>query len=505
MKNKFSKILAASLSGAMVVSLAAACGNGGKDEGKAVSYVGIDVNPSVSLVLDKNDKVLSVLADNEDAQVLLYGENLVGMSADEAAKKIAALSVELGYLNENNRGVNITVEGKADAEKLSSAVEGSFEAAAEGLDLRFTSEGTFSLNRELNAVKAEYSSDAAIQGLTLGKFKLIVEAQSVDGTLTFTAAADMDVSELLNLISQKAETIEPYATAAYTAAKNIAYRAYYNTKSAVLDSLWAAPYTKDALASLVPGYERKYDVNYGAVYGVYTNSARALNTALDVAEKAADIAEKTQVSDDTLNAIASAMGMSDTEKAAFIAEITKNGKTVAALDKYFDAYFKNLTADELAAAKQKMNEVMEKVQAEAEKIDAAIAEEYKAALDKFLTDSAAAISALIPEQIKETVGAYLDELNTLLSEIKSAAEGKEPKAAAYSALKVLETRAEKILGTMRTDLTEEDLKAVEEAIAKVDETLTAAEKKFTEALEKAEQEAKDYLASLKASRTQPAA
>ena len=501
MKNKLSKILAASLSGAMVVSLAAACGNGGKDEGKAVSYVGIDVNPSVSLVLDKNDKVLSVLADNEDAQVLLYGENLVGMSADEAAKKIAALSVELGYLNENNRGVNITVEGKADAEKLSSAVEGSFEAAAEGLDLRFTSEGTFSLNRELNAVKAEYSSDAAIQGLTVGKFKLIVEAQRVEGTLTFTAAADMDVSELLNLISQKAETIEPYATAAYTAAKNIAYRAYYNTKSAVLDSLWAAPYTKDALASLVPGYERKYDVNYGAVYGVYTNSARALNTALDVAEKAADIAEKTQVSDDTLSAIASAMGMSDTEKAAFIAEITENGKTVAALDKYFDAYFKNLTADELAAAKQKMNEVMEK----AEKIDAAIAEEYKAALDKFLTDSAAAISALIPEQIKETVGAYLDELNTLLSEIKSAAEGKEPKAAAYSALKALETRAEKILGTMRTDLTEEDLKAVEEAIAKVDETLTAAEKKFTEALEKAEQEAKDYLASLKASRTQPAA
>ena len=132
MKNKLSKILAASLSGAMVVSLAAACGNGGKDEGKAVSYVGIDVNPSVSLVLDKNDKVLSVLADNEDAQVLLYGENLVGMSADEAAKKIAELSVELGYLNENNRGVNITVEGKADAEKLSSAVEGSFEAAAEG-------------------------------------------------------------------------------------------------------------------------------------------------------------------------------------------------------------------------------------------------------------------------------------------------------------------------------------------------------------------------------------
>ncbi|MFQ7078170.1 MAG: hypothetical protein ACLRSW_09680 [Christensenellaceae bacterium] len=71
MKNKLSKILVASLSGAMVYPTQPAKRQG---RGKAVSYVGIDVNPSVSLVLDKNDKVLSVLADNEDAQVFSRGK-----------------------------------------------------------------------------------------------------------------------------------------------------------------------------------------------------------------------------------------------------------------------------------------------------------------------------------------------------------------------------------------------------------------------------------------------
>ena len=33
------------------------------------------------------------------------------MTAEEAAEKIASLSVELGYLNDENKGVSITVEG----------------------------------------------------------------------------------------------------------------------------------------------------------------------------------------------------------------------------------------------------------------------------------------------------------------------------------------------------------------------------------------------------------
>ena len=228
MKNKALKFLAAGTAVAMIFSFAA-CGDTQK-QAEAVSYVGIDVNPSVTLVLDKNDKVLSVLADNEDAQVLLLETDLTGMNAKDAAKKIAQLSVELGYLNQDNHGVNISIEGKADKDELTGDIEAAFNAEADGLGLTFSTEGLFSVNRRFESLKAEYKGNAAIENLTLGEFRLILEAKSVDDTLTFEAAAELDLSELLALINQKAEEIEPYATAAYIAAKESATRTYEAAK-----------------------------------------------------------------------------------------------------------------------------------------------------------------------------------------------------------------------------------------------------------------------------------
>lgn len=500
MKKKFALLMAAGLSGAMMLSLATACG----DKGKAAYYVGIDVNPSLSLVLDKNDTVICAIANNEDAQVLLYDENLEGMSAEEAAQRIAELSFELGYLNEDNHGVNITIEGKSEraAEKLENKIQKSFVASAgEGFALTFTSQGTFSANRELEALKAEYSANASIQELTLGKFELIVEAQRADNTLSVEVAAEMDVSELVNRLADAAETIEPYATAAYDAAKTAAARIYYDTKSQLLDSIWLAPYNADAVASLIPGYTRKYSINYGLVYNVYTASARTLNAALDVAEAAERKAEQTAVSDATLNAVADTLRLTDDEREAFFAEVAQNGKTVAVLDEYLNRYFKNMTEEELAAAKAEWNELMQEVQKEADRIDALIADEYKAALNKLAIDTKAIVSDLIPDRVKDTVGEYLTELETLIQEIESAVDGKEPKPATYATLEVFENRADEILGKMRTDLTEEDLQSVENAQAAIDKLLSAAEERFKTAIANAEQLAKDHLEALKAART----
>ena len=421
------KYVAAGLSGVLFISLCAGCAaKESKDEG-AVSYVGIDVNPSVSLVLDKDNKVVSVIAENEDAQVLLYGEaSLVGMSAEDAAKKIAELSVRLGYLGEDNHGVNITVEGKANAEKLTDGIEAAFTASAEGLELNFSSEGTFSINRELKAVNAEYNLN-----LSVGKFKLILEAQAADKTLTVDAAADMDVSELLDIVASAAETMEPYATEAYNTAKTAA---------------------------------------------------------------------ETPVSDTTLDAIAAALDMTEEEKAAFIADVAAGGKTVAALDKYFDVYFKNMTADERKAAEEKMNEVTAKVQAEADKIDAAIAQEYKGALNRLCKD----LTALIPDSILGTANVYLTEFKALVNDVQKAADGKEPMAAAYAAKEAIAARSEKVMEAMKADLTQEEVDGVNAATEKLQDTLSSIEKTYNDALAKAEQTAKEYLASLKEERTKTA-
>ena len=99
MKQNVKRMIALALGGVLTAGLGAglvACKP--TEEAKAESLVSIDVNPSVSLLLDGENKVLSVIAENEDAQVLLYNENFVGLTAEQAAQKIADLagSEEIG-------------------------------------------------------------------------------------------------------------------------------------------------------------------------------------------------------------------------------------------------------------------------------------------------------------------------------------------------------------------------------------------------------------------------
>ena len=190
--------------------------------------------------------------------------------------------------------------------------------------------------------------------------------------------------------------------------------------------------------------------------------------------------------------------MSEEEKAAFIKQITDNGKTVAALDNYLDIYFKNMTKEERAAIAQKIAEITAAVQAEADKIDAAIAEEYKAAFNRLCLD----IVNLIPESIRNTADTYFKEFNTLVDSLKAATDGKEPLPAAHAAQEALEANAARVLITMKNDLTKEEVQTVEEAIQKLNDKLAEAEKQWKDAIAKAEEEAKAYLESLKTARTE---
>jgi hypothetical protein len=167
MKQNVKKMISLALSGVLMAGLGAglvACKPA--EEAKAESLVSIDVNPSVSLLLDGENKVLSVVAENEDAQVLLYNENFVGLTAEQATQKIADLAVELGYLNENNRGVSITAQGKIDQASVEAAVKGAFESAllagGKGFEVQITTEGLFAVNRAVQSVNAQFGLDLSV-------------------------------------------------------------------------------------------------------------------------------------------------------------------------------------------------------------------------------------------------------------------------------------------------------------------------------------------------------
>lgn len=78
---------------------------------QASAIMTLQTNPEIQLVLDQNNKVMSVNAINSDGESLIMNVNFVGKSAEEAAKLFAEVSTNYGKIDLNTSGqsVNITI------------------------------------------------------------------------------------------------------------------------------------------------------------------------------------------------------------------------------------------------------------------------------------------------------------------------------------------------------------------------------------------------------------
>lgn len=488
MKKTF-RYLSIALAGVLAGGLLSACGEQEKEK-KATGYVSVDVNPSVSFVLDEDQKVLSVIAENEDAQVLLYEETFEGLTVEKALEKLADLAVELGYLHEGNRGVNVTAQGDVQLNELQNSVSSAFQAAVteDGgeYSVNITSDGLFSVQREVSEINATYHLE-----LTVGEYELIAQAQAADKTLTVQAAAEMTQEELLAIVYAGVDEALPYATEAYIQIKNEAFGVYYKAKEELLNSFWSLPYLNVF----------KYPSMNGLVYGTYSAASIVLETGLRAAELACKVAEKTEIPATVTDAIATALGMTETEeKAAFDKAIQgEDGKvTLASLEGYLNTYFKNMTADEREAAKAVFDQVMTAAKQAAATVYEAIDQEYKDALQAMLEE----MEKAIPEQLKTVAQGVIAEYKATVEEMRAAIEGKEPMAAAYATLEELQEAKAELLEKMKKELEEGgDLQAVQERIDGAKSSFESFENLMNTKIQKAEEDAKAYLLQLKLSKT----
>ncbi len=72
----------------------------------------LDVNPSLELSLDENNVVLSCIAANEDAEIILSGMNLAGVELKTALNAIVGSMYVKGYLTSNDNSMLISVDTK---------------------------------------------------------------------------------------------------------------------------------------------------------------------------------------------------------------------------------------------------------------------------------------------------------------------------------------------------------------------------------------------------------
>ena len=161
------------------------------------SVVSLDVNPSIELKLNKNEKVLAATPLNEDGRVVLEGMELKGTQVEVAMNAIVGSLLKNGYVDELANSILITVEDDDADRAIHLQQELSQEAdailAAAQVNGAILSQ-TLQNSTELKAKAEEY-------GISAGKAALIQTLVEGSGNLlAFQDLAGLSINEL-NLLA----------------------------------------------------------------------------------------------------------------------------------------------------------------------------------------------------------------------------------------------------------------------------------------------------------------
>ena len=266
-----------------------------KSARKSDSFVRLDINPSIELVVDANNKVVSVYGANTDGTVLLYGEkaNVVGKDFEEALALITDEAVKLGYLSEENKVVQYTVsspDGEKAEKELAASIDAKVIATSKSLGLTVTTDGSgaYSLLRRYNEYKESHPDSEIAQKMSVAEFRLALSAAET-GEITLDAAIELNDEELVAMIKTAGENAKEFATNQYLAAKIAAEKVYEAAVSAALDGIYATYYSSHFTSHPSTWY-------YGYVYQMYATAAhgtKALEGMFMLKEKISIAVRKT--------------------------------------------------------------------------------------------------------------------------------------------------------------------------------------------------------------------
>lgn len=128
-----------------------ACKKNNDDATTEVKRMTIDINPSVEFILDAENKVVSVTGLNDDGDLLISGEIIVGKTAEEASEFVVKLATDAGFIVEGDEenAVSISISGKEkEVEELYNKVKNKVNAF-------LNSEGVTATLKKVEAVKID--------------------------------------------------------------------------------------------------------------------------------------------------------------------------------------------------------------------------------------------------------------------------------------------------------------------------------------------------------------
>lgn len=180
------------------------------------SYVTIETNPGIELVVDENNVVISINGLNDDGKLLLDGEEIVGLKIDVATEKVIKLTNELGFTFEG--------EASSDSQEIKISVSSNISNVQKELENQLKTkveEQINTLNLDLK-LKVEESK-------TRQYFEEIVS--SYDPTLTKEEIEKLKYEELMIKVNEatteKAKFISVKLEEYYQELKEYEFKFYY--------------------------------------------------------------------------------------------------------------------------------------------------------------------------------------------------------------------------------------------------------------------------------------
>ncbi|MBQ7924293.1 MAG: hypothetical protein IJ329_03200 [Clostridia bacterium] len=381
MKKNGMKWLALGMASLMGVGFFACDGTTGDDttaSADGYAYMAIDINPTVEFVL-KADKVVSVDAVNDDAAVLVSEEEFVGMTAEEASETVVELAEQLGYLNEDNANVKITVAAD-DETQTDELTDKAKKGAKRGSGLaKVNSEPRTADCRKEKKLKEE--NPELYEGINPAKVRLIEAIMRYDETMTYETGAAMSFDELADLLE---DYVEEY--------KELVGEQLREEYKAALEA-------KKQEAELA--IAEKYGEEYKAQWEAY-QAAKVAYKALE--EKA----ENMVITAEDVSAIMELLGIEDAELISVSGTVT-----VDSVDNYLDKY----CVEEYAASEAE-EEALEAIEDAVEDILDKYDEDEYVLTEEDLT----ALQATLGEEIELEAGATLEDLEEIVEDLEEALE-----------------------------------------------------------------------------------
>lgn len=168
---------------------------------KVDSIVSIDVNPSIELTIDQNDRVIKSKASNDDAAAILKNMNLRDKDISEATGTIVNRLLEHGYLAKNSTDNAILISVASRNGQNPTQLQ---EKMADGIEnVLKENNASATVLRQTDTLSDDLQKFASENKVSLGKADLVRKLTEQDSSLDASALCKMSLKDLNKLMESK--------------------------------------------------------------------------------------------------------------------------------------------------------------------------------------------------------------------------------------------------------------------------------------------------------------